>query len=101
MNVEYTYVDSLSDEAKVVNDYGKHEFEFYYYDQDDDNFNYYNGRRYRQLYVNEMKRSGSIYAANAIGDRVSYAAEVGTLYVQSWKNGLKQINALSALSGMV
>jgi hypothetical protein len=43
-NIEYTYVDSLSDEAIVVNDYGKHRFEFYYYDPETDEFLYYNGK---------------------------------------------------------
>ncbi|KAA6388685.1 MAG: hypothetical protein EZS28_015791 [Streblomastix strix] len=58
---EYTYVDSISDEAIVVNDYGRHRFEFYYYDPIDDEFYYFNGRQYRQLHVNEMKLTGALY----------------------------------------
>ncbi|KAA6378566.1 MAG: hypothetical protein EZS28_025909, partial [Streblomastix strix] len=56
-NIVYTYVDSLSDEAIVVNEYGKHRFEFYYYDNETDEFYYFNGRQYRQLHVNEQKKS--------------------------------------------
>ncbi|KAA6395351.1 MAG: hypothetical protein EZS28_009123 [Streblomastix strix] len=60
-NVEYVYVDSISEDAIVVNEYGKHRFEFYYYDQETDEFLYYNGRQYRQLYVNEMKKTGTLF----------------------------------------
>jgi hypothetical protein len=44
MNVEYTYIDSISEDAIVVNEYGKYRFEFYYYDQETDEFLFYNGR---------------------------------------------------------
>jgi len=57
--IEYNYVDELSDDAIVVSDYGKHNFEFYYYDSD--KFYYYNGVRYRELHINILKRNGSLY----------------------------------------
>ncbi|KAA6361458.1 MAG: hypothetical protein EZS28_043015 [Streblomastix strix] len=60
-NIDYVYVDSLSDEAIVVNNYGKHHFEFYYYDPETDEFLFYNGRQYRQLHVNEVKKTGFLY----------------------------------------
>lgn len=44
MNEEYTYVDSLSDEAIVVNEYRHHRFEFYSYDPETDEFFFYNYR---------------------------------------------------------
>ncbi|KAK8853619.1 hypothetical protein M9Y10_017180 [Tritrichomonas musculus] len=55
--VEYTYVDEISDDAIVVNDYGKHEFENYYYAEATDKFYFYNGNQYRELHINEDKRT--------------------------------------------
>ncbi|KAA6376224.1 MAG: hypothetical protein EZS28_028249 [Streblomastix strix] len=60
-NIDYVYVDSLSDDAIVINEYGKHRFEFYYYDNETDEFLFYNGRQYRQLHVNEMKKTGALF----------------------------------------
>ncbi|KAA6382004.1 MAG: hypothetical protein EZS28_022471 [Streblomastix strix] len=60
-NIQYTYVDQLSEDAITVNDYGSYQFEFYYYDLADDEFYYFNGRQYRQLHVNTMKSTGALY----------------------------------------
>ena len=54
--VGYEYHDELPDDAIVVNDYGNHNFEFYYYSESTDEFYYYNGRHYRILHVNEDKQ---------------------------------------------
>ena len=58
--IEYTYVDEISDESIVVNDYGHHHFENYYYDEAADKFFFYNGVQYRELHVNE-KKNGILY----------------------------------------
>ena len=53
------YVGELTDDAIVVDSYGTHELEFYYFDND--KFYYYNGVAYRELHVGEDKRSGALY----------------------------------------
>ena len=57
--VIYTYVDDIDENSIVVSDYGKHEFDEYYYDPTVDKFFFWNGINYRELYINEDKRSGS------------------------------------------
>ena len=52
-NIEYEYVDTLPDDAIVVNDYGKHHFEGYYYC--DNIFYFDNGVRIRKMHINEHK----------------------------------------------
>ena len=59
-NVEYDFFDDIDDEAVVVNDYGRHQFENYFYVPDEDSFYFYNGVKYRRLHINEMK-NGYIY----------------------------------------
>ena len=54
-NIEYEFFDDIDDEAVVVNDYGRHQFENYFYVPDEDSFYFYNGVKYRRLHVNEMK----------------------------------------------
>ena len=58
--VEYDFFDDIDDEAVVVNDYGRHRFENYYYVPEEDVFYFYNGVKYRRLHVNEMK-NGYLY----------------------------------------
>ena len=41
LGVEYEYFDTINDDAIEVNNYGNHEFEFYYYSESDDAFYYY------------------------------------------------------------
>ena len=67
---EATYVGELSDDAFEVTDYCGHQLEFYYFDQD--NFFFFNGLTYRELHVNEHKRSGALYvnARDIEGKRV-------------------------------
>ena len=59
-NVGYEFFDNIDDEAVVVNDYGRHQFENYFYVPDEDSFYFYNGVKYRCLHVNEMK-NGYLY----------------------------------------
>ena len=59
--VEYEYFDTINDDAIEVNNYGNHEFEFYYYSESDNTFYYYTGHQYRKLHVNIMKKSGAEY----------------------------------------
>ena len=58
--IEYEFFDSIDEDAVVVNDYGRHQFENYYYVPDEDSFYFYNGVKYRRLHVNEMK-NGSLF----------------------------------------
>lgn len=41
------YVDEISDESTVVENYSKWKFEFLYFDSETDRFYYYNGLKYR------------------------------------------------------
>ena len=60
-NVEYDFFDDIDDEAVVVNDYGRHRFENYYYSPEEDSFYFYNGVKYRRLHINEDRRNGALY----------------------------------------
>ena len=53
--ITYTYVDEIDEDSIVVNDYGVHHFEDYYYDQTVDKFFFFNGIQYRELHINEIK----------------------------------------------
>ena len=59
-NVEYEFTDEISEEAIEITDYGRHRFEFYYYDLENDAFYFYTGVNYRRLHIN-FNRSGSAY----------------------------------------
>ena len=81
-NVEYEFFDDIDEEAVVVNDYGRHRFENYFYVPDEDAFYFYNGVKYRRLHVNEMK-NGSLYVCmmNTENKRVKvYLAKFKKLY---------------------
>ena len=56
--VDYEYVNEISDESIVVNEYNNHQFNNYYFH---DNISYFfNGIQYRKLYINE-RRNGSLF----------------------------------------
>ena len=59
--IEYTYVDEIDEDSIVVNDYGKHQFEDYYYDETVDKFYFWNGMQFRELHINEQKQTGLLY----------------------------------------
>ena len=61
LGVIYEFVDEIDDGSIEVTNYGKHEFENYYYDETVDEFYYWNGKQYRKLHINTEKRSGSLY----------------------------------------
>ena len=54
--VQYTFVDDIDEDSIMIDDYGRHHFEDYYYDEKVDKFYYDNGIQYRELHVNEDKR---------------------------------------------
>lgn len=56
--VVYEFVDDIPDDSIKVNDYGKYQFDDYYYC--DNIFYFYNGIQYRKLHINEFK-NGSKY----------------------------------------
>ena len=58
--VDYEFFDEIDEDAVVVNDYGRHRFENYYYVPEEDSFYFYNGVKYRRLHINEMK-NGSLF----------------------------------------
>ena len=60
-NITYNYIDEIPSDSITVDTYNNHEFEFYYYSESSDEFYFYNGRRYKILYVNEMKGTGTLY----------------------------------------
>ena len=53
--IKFEYVDSVPDDAIVVNDYGNHTFEDYYFHNNV--FYFFNGIQYRKLHINEMKNN--------------------------------------------
>ena len=55
--VKFNYVNELSDDAIDIESYGKHEFEFYYFD--DNKFYFYNGVAFREL--NYLKDKDGLY----------------------------------------
>ena len=55
-NIIYEFVNDIPEDSFVVDEYGTHKFEDYYYSEDSDKFYYYNGRQYRVLHVNTHKR---------------------------------------------
>ena len=58
--VEYDFFDDINENAVVVNNYGTHRFENYYYNPEEDSFYFYNGIKYRRLHLNE-KLNGSLF----------------------------------------
>ena len=58
--IEYKYVDEINEDSIVVNDYGIHQFEDYYYDETVDKFYFWNGCQFRELHINE-KQNGYLY----------------------------------------
>ena len=58
--INYTYVDDIDADSIVIEDYGQHHFEDYYYDETVDKFYFFNGIQYRELHINERK-NGSKY----------------------------------------
>ena len=61
-NVNYEFIDyeETPDDLIQVNDYGKHEFEDYYYSPDNNNFYFDNGVNLRVLHVN-FDKGGRAY----------------------------------------
>ena len=43
-NIIYEYFDKIDDEAIEITDYGKYQFEFYYYSEKEDSFYFFNGK---------------------------------------------------------
>ena len=60
-NIIYEYVDTIDDEAIEITDYGKYQFEFYYYVEKEDSFYFYNGKQYRKLHVNIQKQTNKAF----------------------------------------
>lgn len=66
---EFIYIDKIDDNAIEIKDYGKYQFEFYYYDEKEDTFYYFNGVKYQKLHINYYKNGDAyirIYDINNI-----------------------------------
>ena len=59
--LEFNYVDELSEDAIVVDSYGKHTFDYLYFD--DDKFWFYTGLQYRELNYCTDKRTGAVFVS--------------------------------------
>ena len=81
-NIDYEFFDDIDDEAVVVNDYGRHQFENYFYVTDEDAFYFYNGVKYRRLHINEMKNGYLfVYMISTANKQVKiYLAKFKKLY---------------------
>ena len=67
--IDYEYVDNIPDDSIVIDKYGKYEFENYYYY--DDVFYFYNGIKFRKLYINESKNGSKlVHALDTNGKRI-------------------------------
>ena len=81
-NVNYTFVDELSDDSIKLTDYGNHKFDEYYYDESTDKFYFWNGIQYRELHVNVDKYGlNYVNAVNINKNRVKiYYSKFKRLY---------------------
>ena len=59
--IEYEFIDEPPDDAILVEDYGRHQFEDYFYSPSMDRFIFWTGVDYRLLHIN-YKRSGAAFA---------------------------------------
>ena len=68
--IEYEFVKEIPGDAIVVNSYGKHTFENYYFH--DNKFYFYNGIEYRILHICTEKRNGSkfVHAMSTVGKKL-------------------------------
>ena len=67
--VNYEYVDDIPDDAIVVDSYGVHKFENYYYH--DNVFYFYNGIQYRKLHIIEYKNgSKCVHMTDSNGENI-------------------------------
>ena len=81
--VQYTFVDDIDPDSIMIDDYGKHHFENYYYDETVDKFYYDNGMQYRELHINEDKRFGAkfVYMISTENKRINvFYAKFKKLY---------------------
>ena len=61
MNIDYEFVEVVPDDTIVIDKYGNHELEFYYYSEEANKFYFYNGLQYRVLPICEVKNGGAKY----------------------------------------
>ena len=67
--IHYEYVDEIPDESIVVDTYGAHKFENYYYH--DNVFYFYNGIQYRKLHIIEYKNgSKCVHMTDSNGENI-------------------------------
>ena len=59
--INYTFVDDIDPDSIMIDDYGRHHFEGYYFDEKVNKFYFDNGIQYRELHINKDKRDGGLY----------------------------------------
>ena len=57
--IEYEYIDNISDEAIVADEYNGYQFTDYFFHNNF--FYFFNGIQYRKLHINTDKRNGSLF----------------------------------------
>ena len=80
--VKYEFFDEIDKNSIVVNDYGTHRFEDYFYIPEEDSFYFYNGVKYRRLHLNESKNGSLfVYMINTENKRVKiYLSKFKKIY---------------------
>lgn len=53
--IQYNFINEISDETIVVNEYNNNTFENYYYDGTTDRFYFLNEHQYREIHINEKR----------------------------------------------
>ena len=67
-NIEYEYVDYISDDSIVVDEYNGHIFENYYYY--DNVFYFYNDINYKKLFINQRKNNRLFVCMKDINNKI-------------------------------
>ena len=65
----YEYVNDIDEDCILVDSYGKHTFENYYYDVKEDIFYFFNGINYRKLKINYTRHKYALVYANDINNK--------------------------------
>lgn len=66
-NISYEFVDKISDNAIVINEYGNNKFDDYYFY--DNIFYFYNGINYKKLHINTDKKGYKFVYMNNINNK--------------------------------
>ena len=65
----YTFVNDIDEDSIVVDEYNRHQFEEYYYDETVDKFYFWNGIQYRELKICEDKKGAKFVSMLSIENK--------------------------------